>query len=876
METTPDPAASQPLPLAFGPFVLDLSEARLLNDGAPVALVGRPLQVLDVLARRAGRLVGKDELLDAVWGHRHVTESVLKVALNALRSALGDDARRPRYVETVPRRGFRFIAPVAEVGRHSGLTTPVIATSAPARLEDGAAGRPRAGNLPPPRPGLVGRHADHEQLLRLLHDHRLVTLTGLAGMGKTRLALDVGAHEAPSDGAWLLRLDSLPPADDGPDARAVLVGALAGVLPVPPAASDGLPALAAALAPLALRLVLDNAEHVAAPLAAVLTELLTAAPRLRVLVTSQHALRLADEQVMPLAPLALAPPPRPGDPPHAHRPDEYAAGRLLVGRIARSSPGWAPRPEDHDDIAAICRMLDGVPLAIELAAARVPLLGLAGVRARLVEPLALLTRGASDSAARHRTLLAALQWTFSLLDGPQQQALQQLAVFVGGFTAEAAEQVLKPTAGAVALDLLQDLLDRSLVVADPDGERLRLYESVRQHALQALVEAGREPAARLRHQAWALAQALALEDDEFRRPQLVWLPKARNEVANLRAALRFGLDEAADTECRATASRIAIALAMPWVRLGLQDEVTEWLQRLRSGDGAGRGLSRSSTLAAELDRAWATLSPHVVSIDARAALGALQSVSEPLAGIGPAQREFLAHYAQAVLHRRLGEAARVQAATEAALACVQPGWTVLQLRHVRLLQAVIERDEGRVDRYAQQAGTLADELLAAGARAESWPGRNALGQALLARGDLDAGWTLLRALADDIADAGCLQAQWAVLAIAASAGLWRAADTEALELARQAVRLLQGQRLVWWMADALPWAAWHRGHAGDARRLQAWADALVAARGDRRGPVFGAMRADFERCAGSVSAEAAAGLDESLALQLALGPAPAA
>ncbi|MEO6277578.1 winged helix-turn-helix domain-containing protein [Roseateles sp.] len=186
----PEPAALSPAPqgpVAFGPYVLDAAQARVTRAGQPLALAGRPLQVLALLAAHPGRLLKKDEVLDAVWGHRHVSESVLKGAVNMLRLALGDDAKAPLYIETVPRLGYRFAASVQPLAAQAGNTSGT-----------GLGVRPQAdatspGNLPGSGEALLGRATEQALLTSLLTHHRLATLTGLGGVGKTRLALATAA-----------------------------------------------------------------------------------------------------------------------------------------------------------------------------------------------------------------------------------------------------------------------------------------------------------------------------------------------------------------------------------------------------------------------------------------------------------------------------------------------------------------------------------------------------------------------------------------------------------------------------------------------------------------------------------------------------------
>ncbi len=817
-------------PLAFGPFVLDPAEARLSREGQPLALNGRPLQVLALLASRAGQLVEKDAVLDAVWGHRHVTESVLKGAVNTLRTALGDDAQQPRFVETVPRRGYRFIATVRP------------AAAAPATPA-------AAGNLPPPGLPLVGREADAARLGALLRQHRLVTLTGLGGVGKTRLALACAGTEAPPDGCWLLRLDAL-------DAPELVVPALAQALGLGGGAGGSAAALARALAAQRLRLVLDNAEHLVDAVAALVLELLQQAGGVQILVTSQVPLRLAGEQRMALAPLALPQ----GLADAAPDPADYAAAQLFCERVRQQQPGYAPTAQEHADIAAICRALDGVPLALELAAARVPLLGVAGVRARLDQRFALLTRGPRDAAQRHRTLAAALDWTVGLLSADEQAALQQLALFSGSFGTEAAEAVLGRDD---ALDLVDALRERSLVVAEP-GARLRLFDSVRRHAQERAADAAAQTAARERHLAWVLRHFEQAHAVLASTPQLEWLPPLRAEVDNLRSALHFGLDAGAPPPRRDTGLRLLAASGPFWFRSGLRTEGLRWF------DAARTAPATAAFTQARLDLEYAQFVAHAQLGSPHEALAAVRRARPELLAAGATLDAFMSLVVERNLLYRTAPGPQDATLIAQARALLQPAWGTLVQRSLRMLEALHLRDHGDFEGYLRQCEANAADLRAAGGRAEAWPHENGLGQALLLMGRGDEAAAVLRRMADDIRSAGMQREHVQSLAMAASVGLLQRADAATLALAREAVRLLRADGMLWWMADALPWAAWHAGRHDDATRLLAWADARVQARGEQRGRIFGLLH---ERMAAALAGQAPAGaaLDDDSAVALALG-----
>ena len=814
MPSPPETPAAPPGPVAFGPFVLDAAEARLSRDGSALALNGRALSVLAALAARPGQLLVKDELLDAVWGHRHVSESVLKNAINTLRGALGDDAQAPRYVETVPRRGYRFIAECRALAAPAAAPAP--ATAAP-------------GNLPQAAGALVGREADAEQLAALLSRHRLVTLSGLGGIGKTRLALQAAALAPPPDGAWLLRLDALDAADGG----AALVPTLAQTLRLGPGAAASAEALGRALAPLSLRLVLDNAEHLVEPVAALVNTLLAAAPQLQLLVTSQVPLRVAGEQLLLLAPLAL--PADLGD--AAPDPQGYPAAQLFCERLQQRLPGWVPTPEEHADIAAICRALDGVPLALELAAARAPLLGVAGVRARLDQRFAMLTQGARDAAARHRTLGAALDWTYSLLGEAERHALQMLALFAGSFSAEDAEALLDEGA---ALDLVEALRERSLVVVEPapgGPPRLRLFDSVRRHALAHLADSGAEPRARARHLARLLARFERADREEFDTPSERWLPPLRLEVDNLRAALHVGLER--EPALREDALRLLGFSASFWYRGGLRPEGVRWFERART-------LPASDGTRVLLDHGYGLFVNFTQIGSPPEAIAALQRSRPALLAAGDRRRAYLSYYSERMLVLRVAPQQDPTPLIEGMRAQLQPGWGALERRYLGMVEALAARDEGGFDRYGQRCAALIGPCRAAGGRVEAWSMENGLVQALALQGRLDEACATISRTVADVREMGLQREQLPVLAIAASLHLWRGTDAYALTLAHEALRLLAADGMVWWMADALPWAAWHQGRPADAARLQGWADAKARGRGDSRGPMFGRMRDSFQ------------------------------
>jgi len=361
------------------------------------------------------------------------------------------------------------------------------------------AARPRT-NVPAQLTGLVGRTEAVAELRALLHDHRLVTLTGPGGVGKTRLALETAAQLADAfpDGVWLAELAGPGSARPGPAGSASPADQVLAVLGIRDDSSlDPADRLADALRGSRMLLILDNCEHVidqAAKLAALLVQ---AAPELRVLVTSREPLMLAGEVVWAVPPLDL-----PG------------AVRLFMLRAAAAVPGF--RPDDLDDdnaeaVAALCRRLDGLPLALELAATRVRTLGVHELLARLDDRFRLLATGHRDAPARQQTLQAVIDWSWELLTEPERLVLRRLAVATDGCSLDAAETICAEDDLDV-LGLVSRLVDRSLVVpaGGPDGPRYRLLESVAAYGLRRLHDAGESGVLRERHRRYYAGLAARL------------------------------------------------------------------------------------------------------------------------------------------------------------------------------------------------------------------------------------------------------------------------------------------------------------------------------------------------------------------------------
>ena len=540
--------------IRFGRFELHPARQQLTTAGQPIAIGSRAMELLQALIARRDRTVSKDELLDLVWPGVIVEEANLHVHVSALRKVLGAQA-----IATVPGRGYRFVVPIEN--------DPV--------ADQAALAPPRERSLPEPASPLIGREAELDALDELVPGHRLVTLTGAGGIGKTRLALAVAARLASrwSDGvAWVDAASVRDPAALADAAARSLGVSLEGA--GPPAER-----LAAAVARRSLLLLVDNCEHLLEATVALVRALRRTAPGIGLLITSQEALRLPDEQVFQLAPLGL-----PG--PNDVADERFGAVRLFVERARAVDRAFVLEAANAAVVGAICRELDGLPLAIELAAARVKLLGVHGLHERLGRRLRLLTGGARDAMPRHRALQAALEWSHSLLDATEQTVLRRLGVFVGGFTLELAEAVSTDDADGpidswTLLEVLGSLVDKSLVGVD-SGEppRYRMLETMRLFALERLAEAGETARLRERHARAVADLYVRVDDERWGDGRTIGTREVTRrlqpEIDNARAALAWALDVGE----RPLAIALAGAAAAIFVQAGLIRELLPTMRGL--------------------------------------------------------------------------------------------------------------------------------------------------------------------------------------------------------------------------------------------------------------------------------------------------------
>jgi predicted ATPase/DNA-binding winged helix-turn-helix (wHTH) protein len=811
--------------LRFGPYCLDAAEARLTRDGAPIELPPKAFELLCFLASRPGRLVTKDELLDQVWGRRFITEAVIKTVVSELRAALGDDAREPRYVETVPRRGYRFIA------------TPQAADAAAASLP-AAGDEPGPGSLPAFTTPPIGRDAELAALDALLATHRLVTLVGPAGVGKTTLALAAARvrRAAHADGAWLVDLAPVPAGEAG---AAVLRSTLMQALRLNAAAAADDASLARAVAPMRALVLLDNAEHLLDPLARLVGAMREGAASLQLLVTSQEPLQVAGEQLLRLAPLGLPARPEEGDPAALLA---HGALRLFVERTAARLPGFVLTPLQVRAAHEVCRLLDGMPLALELAAARVPLLGVHGLLERLsaddAPALDALGRGRRDAPPRHRSLRDALTWSHDLLTPRERAVFRRLAVFRGGFVPAVAQAVAGDADDdeEEVLDLIGALVDKSLVVAQPglDAPRLTLLEAPRALALERLDASGEGEVVRERHACALLQHLQRLVPLALSLPTFAWHEQVLPELPNLRAALAWAHAASAPAELQVG----LVAWGVPlWHAAGASAEAVQAI------DAVDPLLSEPLPAAtrARFHLGIAQLAAGVTLPAARGYPAAVEAAAQSRR-VGNADDELWALSFLVPLAAWTRQAGFDRGAALVRMGELASGADPLRGRPLRMTLGAELMRQGDWAGFRDAMRREVDLLNAAGDQRGAWLAASNLCTALLLLREVDEAARLMGAAAAAVRAAGRARQVWQVM-LMNSICLIQQGQRETAEAAfEESFALQQAAGARWQGLEHWSWLLALRGNLDAAARLQGWSDAMGERLQMVRGPLSAQTR----------------------------------
>jgi predicted ATPase/DNA-binding winged helix-turn-helix (wHTH) protein len=567
--------------ILFGPFMLSTSERLLTRDGIPIELGARTLDTLIALVSRPNEVVSKRNLMAEIWPDVIVEEGSLRFHIAGLRKALGDGENGARYITTLAGRGYCFVAPASR--------------SAPPPPGKGVSATPPNANFLPARlQRMVGREENILSISTALTTSRFVTIVGPGGVGKTTVAASIG-HDMLADfaGAVLFVDFSLL------NHPAMVSASVASMLGISVQSDDPVPSLIDWLGDRRLLLILDSCEHVIDGAARLAAAIFLAAPQIHILATSREALRVEGEQVHRLAPLAV--------PPEDASLSEaqvlaFPAMQLFSERVKANGGNLKFGDSDTAIAAGICRKLDGVPLAIELAAGRVEAFGLRQTADLLDQRLALLWQGQRNAPTRHKTLQATLDWSYELLTPLERTVLQRLAIFVGQFTMDAALAILisEDVDRSQVIGAIDSLVSKSMVATRPVGAMMhyRLLDATRAYALGTKIDSAESSALAARHahyyQRWLTqteANGTQLSNSAERASKLA-------ELGNVRAALKWSFGPGGDV---AIGTALAAAAAPVFLALSLPSECHRWCERaLTALDGTARGGAEEMRLQSAL------------------------------------------------------------------------------------------------------------------------------------------------------------------------------------------------------------------------------------------------------------------------------------
>jgi len=550
--------SSSAIRLRFGPFELNAAERSLCKANQIIPLGGRAYDILMALLENAGEVVSKSELIAKAWPDVTVEEGSLRVHLSALRKALGDGQFGNKYIANVQGRGYSFIAPVTRLSADCDQGSASLGSS----------------NLPPALGRMVGRSNVVLQILRLFRaEQRLITILGAGGIGKTTVALSVG-HGALADFSGAVFFVDLATASDNEQ----VIGAVASAVGLVPQLVDPREALLNFLRARRALVILDSCEHLIERTAEIADYIVRNAPEIHILATSREILRVPGERVLRLSPLDCPP-----EQPRATASEvlAYPAVRLFAERVSARRGNFLLSDDEAPLVAEICRKLDGIALAIELAAGRAALFGVRNTVARLGSRLDLLKFGRRTANPRHQTLKATLDWSHDHLSEVERIVLRRVAIFMGHFSLEAACAVaeqggLDRTEIEGAVD---SLVNKSLIVAWPSYRRMlyRLLDTTRSYALEKLAESGEHHSVAARH---ASHLGRSLQDNRGNlfdlEPGRSLADTPQHNLGDVRAALEWSFGP--DGNDRA-AIRMAAAASQLLLAKSLFMECRDWMEK---------------------------------------------------------------------------------------------------------------------------------------------------------------------------------------------------------------------------------------------------------------------------------------------------------